>query len=191
MRIVYAGESVIDQFGVWNEAGTDKIAGITSFNKISWKDGVSQIMTVTVTEIETTPGEYMMTFIPPAPGFWKVEVSVPSTGDVFASYYDVKKRPYRVRMTAVDDRTNVRFAIWAENEDGSRATDFTTATASIYEPDGTLVESMGADTPSGTGIFSFLADSADVPAGAEYYVALVATKGALTWTYNLGFSKVA
>lgn len=191
MRIVYAGEPVIDQFGVWNEGGTEKITGITSFNRVSWKDGVSQIMSVTITEVGTTPGEYMMAFNPPDPGYWKVEVTVPSTGDVFASYYDVKKRTYRLRMSAVDARVNVRFAIWVENEDGTRATGFTTASASILEPDGTLVDDMGAATPTVGGVFSFLADSADVPSGSEYIVSLVAVQGDLTWSYNIGFSKVA
>lgn len=191
MRTSYAGEVVIDQFAVWNEEGTAKISGITSFNRISWKDGVSQIMTVTIAEIGTTPGEYTMTFNPPEPGYWKVEVTVPSTGDVFASFYDVKKRTYRPRMAAVDDRTNVRFAFWAENDDGSRATGFTTASASVVAADGTVVVAMGTATPSAGGVFSFIADSADVVAGAEYIVSLVAVQGGLSWSYNLGFSKVA
>jgi hypothetical protein len=191
MRVVYAGEAVVDQFSVWNEDGTAKVPGLVTFTKLSWKDAVSQVMTIAVTEIGTTPGEYMMVFTPPSAGFWKVEVTEPSSGDVFTSFYDVQLRPYRIRMSAVDDRTNVRFAIWAENDDGTRATAFTIAAASIYEPDGTLVASMGTDTPTGGGVFSFLADSADVPAGAEYIIVLTATKGSLTWTYNLGFSKVA
>lgn len=191
MRIVYAGESVVDQFAVWNEGGTDKITGITNFTKLSWKDGVSQIMSVTITEIGTTPGEYMMAFNPPTAGYWKVEVTVPATGDVLSSYYDVRKRTYRMRMTAVDDRTNVRFALWVENDDGTKATGFTTASATIREPDGTLVDDMGAVAPTAGGVFIFLADSADVPSGAEYIIAITATQGALTWSYNLGFSKVA
>lgn len=191
MRVTYVGEPVIDQFAVWNEDGTSKIPGITSFTRISWLNGVSQIMSVTVTEIGTTPGEYMMTFNPPEEGFWKVEVSVPSTGDVFASYYEVKKRTYRARMTAVDDRTHVRFALWLEEEIGSRVTDFESATATIISSDGTEIADMGSTTPTAAGLFVFEADSADVTAGAEYVVIMTAVKNSVSWVYNLGLSKVA
>jgi hypothetical protein len=191
MRIAYAGEAVTDQFSVWNEEGTAKVPGLVTFTKLSWKNAVSQVMTIAVTEIGTTPGEYMMVFTPPSTGFWKVEVTEPSSGDVFTSFYDVQLRPYRLRMSAVDNRTNVRFAIWAENEDGTRALGFTTVSASIREPDGTVVDDMGSATPTSDGVAIFLADSADVPSGAEYIVKVIGTQGALTWTYNLGFAKVA
>lgn len=191
MRVTYAGEPVVDQFSVWNEEGTAKVSGLVTFTKLSWKNAVSQVMTIAVTEIGTTPGEYMMVFTPPSTGFWKVEVTEPSSGDVFTSFYDVQLRPYRLRMSAVDNRTNVRFAIWAENEDGTRANGFTTVSASILEPDGTLVDNMGSATPTSDGVAIFLADSTDVPSGAEYIVKVIGTQGALTWTYNLGFAKVA
>jgi len=192
MRIVYAGEPVIDQFPVWNPGQTAKIPAISVFNPISWKNGVSQIMSITVTEIVATPGEYMMTFNPPGAGFWKVEVGVPTTGDSIVEVYDVRMRPYRARFVAVKDTTEqIPIAIWVENEDGTRATDFTTASASIILPDGTEVVDMGAATPSAEGVFEYVADNADIPAGAEYLISFVGTKGSLTWSYNLGFTKVA
>jgi hypothetical protein len=191
MRTSYAGEVVIDQFSVWNEDGTVKVPGLTVFNSLAWKDGVSQILTVTVTEIGIATGEYMMTFTPATPGFWKVEVTVLDTGDVLASTYDVKKKTYRPRMTAVDDRANIRFAFWVENDDGTRSTGLTSATASIVNSAGTVVVAMGEATPTAGGVFAFLADSEDVPTGAEYIVSLVAVQGTLSWSYNLGFSKVA
>jgi hypothetical protein len=148
-------------------------------------------MTITISEVSATPGEYMMVFNPQLEGYWKVEVVSPSTGDVFASFYDVKKRPYRSRMTAVDDRTNVRFAFWLEDENGSRVTTLTSASASIISSDGTVIDNMGATTPTAAGLLVFQADSADVLAGAEYVVVLTAVKGTVSWVYNLGFSKVA
>lgn len=193
MRIVYAGEPVIDQFPVWNEEQTAKISGISSFTKISWKNGVSQIMSVTITEISATPGEYMMTFNPPDVGFWKVEVGVPSTGDSIVEVYDVRKRPYRARFMAVKDTIEqILIAIAVENDDGTRATDFTTATASILSPDdGTVISNLGSATPTAQGVFNYIADNADIPAAAGYLISFVGTKGSLTWTYNLWFTKVA
>lgn len=191
MRVAYAGEVVIDQFAVWNEDGTEKIPGIVSFTRLTWLNGVSQVVVVAVSEIGTTPGEYMTTFIPPAPGFWKVEVLVPSTGDVFTSTYDVRKRSYTLRMVAVDDRVDVRFALWAELEDGTRSLDFESLAVTLITSAGEEVENLGSQTPNSDGLFVFTVDSGDVVSGSEYLLSVEATFGDLTWDYNLGFSKVA
>jgi hypothetical protein len=94
-------------------------------------------------------------------------------------------------MTAVDDRTHVRFALWLEEEIGSRVTDFESATATIISSDGTEIADMGSTTPTAAGLFVFEADSADVTAGAEYVVIMTAVKNSVSWVYNLGLSKVA
>lgn len=85
-RQVKVGDTVIDQFPVFDFDGYSKVSGQTSFDTEVWKDGVAQGTSVTISEIGSS-GEYKISLIPDSPGWWKVEVDVNYNHDVMVFEY--------------------------------------------------------------------------------------------------------
>lgn len=83
MRTVKPGVEVIGQFSVVSiEDGYTKISGLSSFSTSIWKDGIVQSIPITITEISSS-GEYSYAFTPDNLGYWKVEVLIDYSKDLF------------------------------------------------------------------------------------------------------------
>lgn len=88
-RQIEAGETVIDQFPVFEWDGYTKKSGETVFTTSLWKDGVSQpALPVTISEIGAS-GEYKVDFEPDDSGFWLLQVLIDYNKDVWKGEYDV------------------------------------------------------------------------------------------------------
>jgi hypothetical protein len=164
-------------------------SGLEGFEVTVWLGNVVTAVPTTVAEIGTS-GTYAVSFTPTSVGIWSVEVYGPTTGDRWADEIHVTQAPLAWQFTAADDGTAARFAIWLER-DGVVQLDLDSLAAAVHTPDGAMVQDLGTDSAdTGDGIFAFTLPSASLLTGQEYYLACVATRGALTWHNNLGFSKV-
>lgn len=81
------GETVIDQFPIWNDDGYTKKSGEIDFIKRIWHNGVQSVLPVAVAEISGS-GEYKVTFTPDAMGIWIVEVTIMFNKQVWFGEYE-------------------------------------------------------------------------------------------------------
>lgn len=81
------GETVYDQFPIWEDDGYTKKSGETSFTIRIWKDGVVSALPVVIAEIGGT-GEYKVTFVPNDKGFWMAEVTIAYNKQVWFGEYE-------------------------------------------------------------------------------------------------------
>ncbi len=74
------GSPVIDQFPVFDTDGYSKKSGLTlgagDFVVTSWRDSVQVTVPLTISEIAGTPGEYKVTWTPPAGVYGRYEIQV-------------------------------------------------------------------------------------------------------------------
>jgi len=77
MRQIAAGDPVVDLFPVFEDDGYTKHSGLVGgdFTTKAWRDGTPWPLTITVTE-EDSSGEYVIGYVPPYDGYWKIEVFV-------------------------------------------------------------------------------------------------------------------
>lgn len=87
-RAIPLGQTVIDQFPIYQSDGYTLQTGETVFTTTLFVDGVASAVPVTVTEIGTT-GMYQVSFTPTVVGFWRVDTLVDYNKDVFSGEYDV------------------------------------------------------------------------------------------------------
>lgn len=188
-RAVDLGEPVIDLFPVWDTDGVSKKTGETVFTVNIWRDGVGIVFPYSITEIGAT-GEYRVAFTPDVAGLWALEVIPAFSGDAFGAEYQVRKPALAFGLSAADDNTNATFAVWADLR-GERVTTLDSVAAVVRSADGTEIVDLGTDAAdTADGVFEFSTASTNIDAGAEYYLDVIATKGAVSWYANLGFSKV-
>jgi hypothetical protein len=88
-RVVPVGDPVIDQFPVFDLDGWSKVSGRTDFTATIWKDGVVQVIPVTIAEIGTS-GEYKIEWTPTSFGYWRAEVLIGYNKERWGEGYDVE-----------------------------------------------------------------------------------------------------
>lgn len=188
-RAVDLGESITDHFPVWDLDGVTKKSGESSFAVTLWLDGNVTTEPHSIIEINTS-GEYRLKFTPTAEGVYSAEVIPDYSGDAFVAEYQVRKPALKFGLSAADDNTTATFAVWADLR-GERVTTIDSVAAVVRSADGTEVVDLGTDAAdTADGVFEFSTASTNIDAGAEYYLDVTATKGAVSWYANLGFSKV-
>jgi hypothetical protein len=74
------GSPVVDQFPVFSSDGFTKKSGLTlpggDFVVTAWKDGQQTAVSLTITEISGTPGEYRVEWTPPFGIFGTYEIQI-------------------------------------------------------------------------------------------------------------------
>lgn len=92
MRQGVVGEAFIDSFPAFEDDGYTKRSGLTDpadFDTTVWVEGVEIPLAVSIDEIDSS-GEYVLGFIPPSGGFWKVEVLVDFSKEIWVSEVEVR-----------------------------------------------------------------------------------------------------
>jgi len=86
MFSIAPGETIIDQFPVFNDDGYTTKTGLLAgdFTVSVYVDGASTSLTVTITEIGST-GNYRMSYSPPTEGYWNVQVLADFNKDIWVS----------------------------------------------------------------------------------------------------------
>lgn len=187
-RRLTIGEAVIDQFPVWDWDNVTKVAGQASFTTNLWHNGVLSAVAVTVSEIGST-GEYTASFTPDATGFWLLEVKIHYNNEVWFGKYDVDAVQVDIQASMADDSSNATFAVWLERN-GERLTDIESISATVKDSDDVEVYDFGTNSaPTSDGVFKFQVASAALTPHVPYLIAATATRGAETWSANLGFAK--
>jgi hypothetical protein len=85
-RDVKIGETVVDQFPVFDTDGYTKKSGETVFTKSLWVNGAPSGQTVTISEIGSS-GEYEVGFTPNAEGYWALQILIDYNKDVWGEGY--------------------------------------------------------------------------------------------------------
>jgi hypothetical protein len=80
IREVENGSTVIDQFPVFEPDGYSKKSGLTlaggDFVVTAWREGYQTTVSLTITEIPGTPGEYRVEWTPPFAVFGRYEIQI-------------------------------------------------------------------------------------------------------------------
>lgn len=80
IREVENGSSVVDQFPVFELDGYTKKGGLTlaggDFIITAWREGSQVGVSLTITEIASTPGEYRVEWTPPAGFYGRYEIQI-------------------------------------------------------------------------------------------------------------------
>jgi hypothetical protein len=86
MRHIAAGDPVVDMFPVFEDDGYTKHSGLVGgdFTTKVWRDGSPFPLAVVVTE-EDASGEYVVGYVPPGDGYWKIEIFVDYNKDIWIS----------------------------------------------------------------------------------------------------------
>lgn len=86
MRQIVPGEPVVDLFPVFEDDGYTKHSGLVGgdFTTTVWRDGSPYPLAVTVTE-EDSSGEYVIGYVPPVDGYWKIEIFVNYNKEIWVS----------------------------------------------------------------------------------------------------------
>lgn len=188
-REIVLGQSVTDQFPIWENDGYTKKSGETSFVKRLWKDGSLSSVPVTIQEIGSS-GEYKASFTPDAVGFWLLEVTIDYNKDVWQGEYVVDGADLFVNASMSDDGTTSIFGLWFE-QDGQRRTDLDSIAAVIKDTEGNLVVDLGTvSSDTGDGVFRFTTLSGNLYELVAYTVIATGTKGSESWIGMAGFTKV-
>lgn len=188
-RPVTLGQTIIDQFPVYDTDGFSKKSGITVFDINLWKDAIPSLLPVAITEIGTS-GEYKVELTPDSPGVWLCEVNIPFNKQAWYGEYTLEKSNIEFSSSMAEDGTTARFTVWGEDEHG-RATWLTAMSAKVYDAAGSLVVDLGVGIgPSIDGTFSFSCLVPVLAYNVPYYLAVVASNSIATWDGNCGFVRV-
>lgn len=189
MRVHMLGEELTAHFPLFENDGITKKSGVTGFVTTTWRDGVLAPEVVTITEIGTS-GEYTAAYTPPVVGPWELEVYDPGTGARWREDVIVEQARAQWGFAASDDTTDLAFSVWMQIDEQT-VLDLDGITAAVRSQAGGELAALGTETVAdANGVYRFVCDATLVPAGDEYYLALVATRGIVTWTGTLGFNKV-
>lgn len=189
MRVHMLGEVLTAHFPLFEADDVTKKTGETSFVVTTWRDGALDPQPATVTEIGTT-GEYTVAYTPPSVGPWEVEVFDPGTGARWREDVIVEQARAQWGFSASDDTVDISFSAWM-GIDEQTVLDLDSLAAEVRTQDGSVVVALGTETVAdANGVYRFVGDATLIPAGNEYYLALTATRGTVTWTGTLGFNKV-
>lgn len=91
MRRVPALVPVLDHFPIYANDGFSKVPdlGPEAFVVVVYRDGEVADVTVQVSPIAQSPGEYRLAFTPMLPGFYEVEVAYAAGQQVYTESYEV------------------------------------------------------------------------------------------------------
>ena len=91
MRRVPARTEIVDHFPVYGEDGFTKVPdlGPDGFALVVYRDGEVAQVSVDISQIPGSPGEYRLAFTPQAAGSYEVEVAYEAGKQVYAEQYDV------------------------------------------------------------------------------------------------------
>jgi hypothetical protein len=86
MRPINPGDTVIDQFPVFEFDGYSKHSGLhlIDFTITTYHAGVATPLSVSLAEIGTS-GEYRIEYTPPGTGYWLVEILIDYNKDIWRS----------------------------------------------------------------------------------------------------------
>ncbi len=188
-RIVTLGDTAIDQFPVWDSDGYTKKSGETVFTCRLWKDGSESPVVPAISEIGTS-GEYGVSFVPDAVGVWVLEIIPEYNNDVWTAEFVVEPADLRCNASMSDDAAVATLALWFEQA-GAPRMDLDSIAAVIKDSAGNTEVDLGANnTPTAEGVFTFSTASSNLTENVSYTIVATATRGTLTWTAIVGFSKV-
>ena len=189
MRDVTLGQTVLDNFPVYDIDGYTKLSGVTGFTVYLWKDTVPNATAVTITEIGTT-GEYQISLTPDSAGVWACEILIPTNKEAWYGEYDVRQSSLEFTASMAEDGTTARFTVWGEDVFG-RAEWLSSMTADIRDGSGGLVTALGSGVgPTADGTFLFTCLASLLYYNVPYYVSVTASNGSVIWTGNCGFVRV-